>query len=414
MTTWLLEPNTKEIIVQGERGGLTLTTAQHAEHIQALSGATPDIMAVAGDKAEIAIKGVLTATPNIFAMFLGGGNTTYPDIIAALGAAESDDTISEIILSIDSPGGDLSGLFDTLAAIRATTKPVKALISNQGSSAAYAIAAQADEIIASNRATRVGSIGIAVSVNVSETEINIASTKAPKKRPDVTTEKGRAVVREKLDSMHDVFVDAIVTGRNAATDGNITSEDVNSKFGQGAELLADDALKQGMIDGIAIPRLAVVGSPSSIAATANQPKVQRHIDIITKPEEGGRAMTLQELKTQHPDLFAEAVEAGVAQERDRVVAHLIMGQESGAIEIAIAAVKEGSLMTQTLTATYMMAAKNKATVDAIEVDDVTTATVVDGVSADGTPAKTDADKVADIVVAKITGVAGVEGDKVHA
>ena len=408
MTTWLLEPNTKEIIIQGERGGLTLTAAQHAEHMQALSGATPDIMAVAGDKAEIAIKGVLTATPNIFAMFLGGGNTTYPDIIAALGAAESDDTISEIILSIDSPGGDLSGLFDTLAAIRATTKPVKAIISNMGASAAYAIAAQADEIIASNRAARIGSIGIAISFRVFEDEVDIASTEAPKKRPDVTTPEGVAIVREELDDLHTVFVDHIVNGRNKATGGNITSKDVNSNFGQGGILLAEAALKQGMIDGIAAPRLAVVGSPSSIAATAKTIKQDE-----PKSKEG-RTMTLKELKVQHPDLFAEVVEAGVAQERDRVVAHLIMGQESGAIETSIEAVKEGSLMTQTLTAKYMMAAKNKATLAATETDDDITAVAVNGAVATGAEAKTDADKVADIVVAQITGIAGVEGDKVNA
>ncbi|MCK5235959.1 MAG: S49 family peptidase, partial [Deltaproteobacteria bacterium] len=187
MTTWLLEPNTKEIITQGERGGLSFTAEQQAKHLEALSGVTPGIMSVAGDKADIAIRGVLTASPNIFAMFLGGGNTTYPDIIASIAAAEQDDAVSEIILSIDSPGGDISGLFDTLAAIRATTKPVKAVVLNTAASAAYAIAAQADEIVASNRATRVGSIGIAVSVHVSENRVDIASTNAPKKRPDVTT-----------------------------------------------------------------------------------------------------------------------------------------------------------------------------------------------------------------------------------
>lgn len=400
MSTWLLEPNIKEVIIQGERGGLTLTAAQHAEHLQALSGATPDIMAVAGDKAEIAIRGVLTATPNIFAMFLGGGNTTYPDIIAALGAAESDDTISEIILSIDSPGGDLSGLFDTLEAIQATTKPVKAVVSNVAASAAYAIAAQADEIIASNSATRVGSIGIAVSVNVPENKIDIASTEAPKKRPDVTTEKGRAVVREMLDSMHDVFVEAIVSGRNKATDGNITSKDVNSNFGQGAMLLADEALKQGMIDSIATPRLSIVSSPSStVAIAAPQSNVQTHRDKIIKPDEGGRTMTLQELKAQHPNLFAEAVDAGVVQERDRVNAHLIMGKSSGDMETAMKAVEEGSIMTQTLTATYLSAAKDQAMAGARGDDDADVDGVLSGTAPTGTPAKDDADMVADAVCA---------------
>lgn len=394
MTTWLLEPNTKEIIVQGERGGLTLNAAQQAEHLQALSGATPDILAVAGDKAEIAIRGVLTAAPNIFAMFLGGGNTTYPDIIAALGAAESDDSISEIILSIDSPGGDISGLFDTLEAIQSTTKPVKAVISNMGASAAYAIAAQADEIIASHIATQVGSIGIATSFRVFEDEVNIASTEAPKKRPDVTTPKGVAIVREKLDALHKVFVDSIVSGRNRATGSTITSQDVNSKFGQGATILADQALKQGMIDSIGVSRVLAGGASSSTAAIESN----KVVDISTKNKEG-KIMTLQELKAGHPDLFAEAVGLGVAQERDRVNAHLIMGKSSGDMETAMKAVEEGSDMTKTLTATYLSAAKDQAMVGARGDDDIDAGGILSGVAPTGTPAKDDADTVADAVCA---------------
>ena len=53
-------------------------------------------------------------------------------------------------------------------------------------SAAFALAAQTDEIDAANGATRFGSIGILATFNVSENIIEIASTKAPKKNPDVT------------------------------------------------------------------------------------------------------------------------------------------------------------------------------------------------------------------------------------
>ncbi len=398
---WLLEPNIREIITHAERNGLSMTQGQQAEFKAALSGAAPDIMSVADDKVEIAVRGVLTQTPNFLAMFLGGGNTTYPDIISALSIAEADDTISEIILSIDSPGGSVNGLFDTLDAIRATSKPVKAVILNTAASAAYAIATQADEIIASNRATQVGSIGIAASFMISENIIDIASTNAPKKRPDVSTPEGVAVVQEQLDSIHDLFVDAIVDGRNSATGNNITSKTVNSDFGQGALLVADEAFKQGMIDSIAPPKLSVVGASTSAVAKHSDS------DKIAKQNKEGKAMTLEELKAQHPNLFAaavkEGVEIGATQERDRVMGHLIMGQTSGDMKTALGAVKEGSLMTSELQATYMSAAMNKTDAGNRDDDDDAAGDALNGAAATGSEEPSPADVVADKVVSVLSG-----------
>lgn len=409
---WLLEPNIREIITHAERNGLSMTQGQQDEFEAALSGAAPSIMSVADDKVEIAVRGVLTQTPNFLAMFLGGGNTTYPDIISALSIAEADDTISEIILSIDSPGGSVNGLFDTLDAIRATTKPVKAVILNTAASAAYAIATQADEIVASNRATQVGSIGIAASFMVSENIIDIASTNAPKKRPDVSIPEGVDIIREQLDPLHDLFVDAIVDGRNNATGNSITSKIVNSDFGQGAMLLANEALKAGMIDSIAPPKLSVVGTSNKAVAMSS--------DInIAKQNKEGKAMTLEELKAQHPALFAAAVkggiEVGATQERDRVMGHLIMGQTSGDMKTALEAVKEGSVMTQELQAIYMSAALNRADAGKRTGDDDDASAVLDGAAAAGSEEPSAADVVADAVVAKLTGnTEGVKGGEANA
>ncbi|MCK5603526.1 S49 family peptidase [Candidatus Pacearchaeota archaeon] len=397
MNLWLIEPNTREMLLHGERNGIEMNAEQRAEYMTALAGATPDILAVAGDKAEIAIRGVLTNTPNFVAMFLGGGNTTYPDIIAALGAAENDDSISDITLSIDSPGGSVNGLFDTLAAIRSARKPIRAVISNVGASAAYAIAAQADEVMASNRAARIGSVGIATTAKISEDKVDIASTDAPKKVPDASTPKGVAIIREELDAMHQLFVEAIATGRNAATGDNITPDDVSSTFGRGAVLLADAALKRGMIDGIAAPSLAVVGSEGVTRAETT-------MKIIAKEDEGtntktkeGRAMNLREFKAAHPDVFAEAVQTGESKERDRVVAHLLMGEASSDMKTAVEAIKGGEDMTATMHATYMAAGMNKADTTARGGDEEITAAALAAAGGQGAEAKDAADTVADHV-----------------
>lgn len=351
---WLLEASVRQAILQAQKAGVMPTVEQQASfEASRLSsgGASSRILSVAGHSAEVAVKGVITKAPSFFAMLFGGGNVTYPEIISALAEADSDPEIKDITLAIDSPGGHFDGLFDTLAAIQSTTKPVRAVVSNVGASAAYAIASQADEIIAANRATRVGSIGVVASFPVLEDEVSITSTNAPKKRPDVTTEEGKAMVREELDAMHEIFVEAIAEGRDTSVDT------VNADFGLGATLLADEALRRGMIDAVAAPSLKVVKNTQLSTARSGGNQLE------------AKSMDLQTLKAQHPAVYAAAVQEGTAQERDRVSAHLTMGKASGDMDTAISAVEDGSAMTATLQAKYMAAGMNRADVQARQRDD---------------------------------------------
>jgi len=66
-------------------------------------------------------------------------------------------------------------------------------------------------------------------------------------------------------------------------------------------------------------------------------------------------MTEAELRAQHPELFAAVVQQGVTAERDRVEAHLIMGEASGDMPTAIAAISSGEAMTPKLSAKYQAA-----------------------------------------------------------
>lgn len=387
---WLLEAAVRQAIEQAQKAGVTPSVEQQqqfeASRYSAEQSNGSRILTMAGRSAEVSIKGVITKTPSFLAMLFGGGNTTYPEIIAALAEAERDDNVEDITLAIDSPGGHFDGLFDTLAAIQSTSKPVKAIISNLGASAAYAIASQADEIIASNRAARIGSVGVVATFYNDENEISITSTNAPKKRPDITTEEGKAMVREELDAMHEIFVDAIAEGRSA------TVEKVNAEFGQGATLLAGEALKRGMIDAIAEPTLKAVKSTKSTTTARSGGN---------NPETG--PMDLKTLKAQHPDVYAAAVQEGADQERDRVTAHLIMGEKSGAMETASKAIKDGEPMTATLQATYLTAGMNRSDVSTRQEEDAA-ASAADNASAseDGADAS---DNVASLVEARL-GVTG--------
>jgi ClpP class serine protease len=225
------------------------------------------------------------------------------------------------------------------------------------------MASQADKITATNRAARIGSIGVAAEFRVREDSVTLTSTQAPRKRPDVSTSEGRAMVVEELDAMHEIFVDAIASGRG------MTPAEVNASFGQGATYLADKALKRGMIDAVGATALRVVANTNTPTARNSGKQVE-----ATK-------MDLIELKAKHPEVYAAAMQAGVSGERDRVVAHLNMGAQAGVMDIAVTAIKDGSAMTMTLQSEYLVAAMSKRDTDNRAADDGDAAAAANGASA---------------------------------
>lgn len=354
---WLLEKSVRDSIESAMRSGFKPNAQQEADFSARLFQSQADggsrILSVAGDQAEIEIKGALTSAPNFFAALFGGGNTTYGEINAAIAAAEANPEVKKIAYAIDSPGGEFDGMFSTIEAMRRVTKPTKVIGINKVASAAFAIASQADTIEAENAATRFGSVGVVAGFFVDESVVEITSSNAPKKRPDVTTPEGKAVVVEQLDAMERVFMEAIATGRKTTVDKIIAN------YGQGATVLAGEALSRGMIDSVAKPALAVVkAAKPNTAPGGNRSKT---------------AMDLKELKAQHPETYAAAVQEGISQERDRVSAHLVMGDASGDMKTAIGAIKDGSQMTATLSATYLAAGMNRSDRNARAADETTIA-----------------------------------------
>lgn len=336
---WLLEQSIKRAIESAEAQGFTPT----ADQVSTFEARAEDIMAIDGPKAQIKVAGVLTATRSWMAYFFGGGNTTYADIQAALAAADADSNVETISMFIDSPGGAVHGLFECIAAVQNTAKPIE-VTSSRACSAAYALAAAAGPIRATSAGSTFGSIGVVVDAFVDKSRVSVTSTLAPKKRPDLTTEEGLATIREELDALHDLFVETIANGRGVGADN------INADFGEGATLLADEALKRGMIDSITTEKPATANSNGG-----NQQEA--------------RSMDLQTLKAQNPDVYAAAAQEGRDQERDRVTAHLTMGEASGDMKTAIDAINDGSEMTATLQAKYLAAGMNRSDAQARQDDD---------------------------------------------
>jgi ClpP class serine protease len=218
----------------------------------------PKALAVEGKTAVIKVHGVLTQTPDFMAEMYGEPNTTYPDLIAALGAAVLDPTVKEIVWEIDSPGGSVDGLFTLLDAIEdarvmlAPSGRKMRAVGINAHSAAYGIAAAVGEIHASSRTSGFGSVGVATSGFVSGgmcgTVVDITSTDAPDKRPNLSTPEGQAVVRAELDQIATEFMGSIARGRGISPDA------VAAGYGRGASMLARAAKAAGMIDHVADSR----------------------------------------------------------------------------------------------------------------------------------------------------------------
>ena len=77
--------------------------------------------------------------------------------------ADSNSNVDGIILKIDSPGGSVDGTAALAEIVAATNKPIVAFADGLTASAALWIAASADEIIAANNKTQIGSIGVLLS-----------------------------------------------------------------------------------------------------------------------------------------------------------------------------------------------------------------------------------------------------------
>ncbi|MCP4209829.1 MAG: hypothetical protein GY767_22700 [Shimia sp.] len=358
ITQWLMLETALNELYAREAAGPPSAEARAAFDARAAStgnSRVDRILSIAGSKAEISISGVLTKHADFWAYYYGGGNTAYMDIIAAMAAAENNPTVTNVDFYVDSPGGSIDGLFDAIAAMQLMTKPTRAIVSGVAASAAFAFAAAAGTIVAHNAADILGSVGIVTTMRVNPNAVTITSTDAPKKRPDVTTEEGKAVVRGELDAIHELFVDVIATGRGT------TARQVNADYGEGGVVLAGEALKRGMIDAIGFE--------------------DEDLDITTASTGGtteGKSMDLTTLKAEHPAVFAAAKAEGAAEELGRVQAHLTLGKASGAMDTAIEAIDAGAALTDKYQAAYMAANMAKTQTTQRATDEATIAAAANG------------------------------------
>jgi ATP-dependent protease ClpP protease subunit len=110
-------------------------------------------------------------------------------------------------------------------------------------------------------------------------------------------------------------------------------------------------------------------------------------ETLPAGSEGGK-MNKEELKAKYPELyaaiFAEGKEAGEKSERERVEAHLKLGEDSGNMKIAAQFIREGeTVMSNKVQAEYLSARMNKGAINARNEDNPPS---IDGTGSSGNAA----------------------------
>jgi signal peptide peptidase SppA len=227
-----------------------------------------------GGVAVIPVYGTLTQRASLFAEYSGG--TSTEQLGAQFDAAMASPQVGTIVLDLDSPGGSTQGIPELGAKIAAARgeKRIVAVANTMAASAAYWLAAQADEIVASPSAW-VGSIGVFMvhtDVSAAEAQAGVRHTivsagkyKAEANAYEPLSDDARAALQAQVDEFYTLFADAVASGRG------ISAAKVRSGYGEGRVLTAQQALAAGMVDRIATLDEVLAGLTGRRTASAARP-----------------------------------------------------------------------------------------------------------------------------------------------
>ena len=200
--------------------------------------------------------GVVTQRGNMVDDISGPGSTSTQQFTSALRQVLADDTVGQILIDIDSPGGSVYGVAELASEIikARAQKPVVAVANSLAASAAYWIGCAASEFYVTPGG-EVGSIGVwqahfdyskALEEEGVKTTLVSAGKFKVEGNPYVPLDpQAQAFMQSRVDDYYKAFIQAVAVGRGVSVD------DVRNGMGEGRVLGADAALAQRMVDGIA-------------------------------------------------------------------------------------------------------------------------------------------------------------------
>lgn len=232
----------------------------------------------------IPVHGPLSKRSGIFDAYFGF--TSYELLAESMQEALDDSDVSAILLDIDSPGGEVAGLFDLCDQIYAARKikPVWASANEEAYSAAYAIASSAEKLFVT-RTGGVGSIGVIASsvdqsifdqkLGVKITTIFAGARKNDFNPHEPITSEAAKVLQTEVNRLYDMFVKLVARNRKLAA-ADIRSTEAGLFFGP-------DGVSNGLADDIITMPLV--------------------LDLMRKelqPKKASKTMTKPEAEIQNP------------------------------------------------------------------------------------------------------------------
>ena len=208
-----------------------------------------------GGIAVLPLYGVITQRGNMIEDVSGAGSVSTQKFASALRQALADESVSQILIDIDSPGGSVYGvaeLANEIVAARAQ-KPIIAIANSLAASAAYWIGCSASEFYVTPGG-EVGSIGVwqahfdysqaLAAEGVTPTLISAGTYKVEGNPYAPLDPEAQAFMQSRVDDYFLTFSKAVAKGRG------VPIAQVRNAMGQGRVLGADAALEQNMVDGI--------------------------------------------------------------------------------------------------------------------------------------------------------------------
>jgi signal peptide peptidase SppA len=291
----------------------------------------------------ISISGPLTKRMGLTSFLFGG--TSYIEIKNAFKTALSDDEVNSILLRIDSPGGVVNGLDDTVDMIfeNRGRKRVVAYADGMMASAAYAIGSAADEVLAGPSAM-VGSIGVLMvhedwskwneRVGIDVTYLTAGRYKALGNPDEPLSDLAKETFKAELNYLYSIFVDTVARNRD------VEASTVLSDMADGRIFIGQQAVDAGLVDGVGNFDATLDYMDGKIIPDNYQLIINQGANNMAKEKEN--KITLETLIDDAPDLVEsiekEAAEIaaktaytdGVNAERERVME--ILGADADAEE----------------------------------------------------------------------------------
>ena len=251
-TVWAILPSKMDAIcgfLDLKAGGMMIDAAT-IEKVAATNRENSQA-SMTGSVAVLPVVGVISQRMNLMTDFSGGVSTER--LGREFDALVKNPDIAAIVLDVDSPGGNYAGTPELAAKIHAArgTKPVIAVANSMAASAAYWIAAAADEVVITPSG-EAGSIGVlAVHEDVSAANellgvkrsyISYGEHKAEFNPDEPLSDESRDELQRRVNEAGDTFVRAVAKYRN------VTPTAVMTKFGQGRMYSAEEAVSRGMAD----------------------------------------------------------------------------------------------------------------------------------------------------------------------